>query len=234
MKRQHDTAREGRIEAHRLDGFIDAVFAFAVSVLAIAGAEVPHSLHDLMVALSRIPAFACSFATLMLFWHRHVQWRDRFRTHDTASIVLSLALVFFALIFVYPLDMLFSSMFNAIYAAFAHANLPEAPAITSVSQVKALYVCYGLAYACMAGCLACLYRHSIGRMQGGHAERIEAREVYYIQLGSMSVALISLAAALILPSGGAWSALPGCLYALLTAVYWITGRWSRQALARAA
>lgn len=123
MSGQHDTAREGRIEAHRLDGFIDAVFAFAVSVLAIAGAEIPHSLHDLMVALSRIPAFACSFATLMLFWHRHVQWRDRFRTHDAASIV---------------------------------------------------------------------------------------------------------------PSGGTWSVVPGCLYALLTAVYWITGSWSRRALARAA
>src|ERR1700761_4665026 len=95
---QHDAAHVGRVEAHRLDGFIDAAFAFAVSVLAIAGAETPHSLHDLLLDLDRIPGFACAFYTLMIFWHRHVRWRDRFRLHDGTSIALSLALVFFALI----------------------------------------------------------------------------------------------------------------------------------------
>src|SRR5215469_12467050 len=115
---QHDASHVGRVEAHRLDGFIDAAFAFAVSVLAIAGAEVPHSLHDLIMALDRIPAFACSFATLMIFWHRHVRWRDRFRLHDTTSMMLSLMLVFFALIFVYPLNMLFQAMFSSLYEAF--------------------------------------------------------------------------------------------------------------------
>jgi hypothetical protein len=46
MNERHDAGHVGRVEAHRLDGFIDAAFAFAVSVLAIAGAEAPHSLHD--------------------------------------------------------------------------------------------------------------------------------------------------------------------------------------------
>src|SRR5262245_58887300 len=58
--------RAGLIEAQRVDGFFDAAFAFVVSVLAIAGTEVPHDLHEMLLALDRIPAFACSFATLLI------------------------------------------------------------------------------------------------------------------------------------------------------------------------
>jgi len=234
MSEQHDAAQSGRVEAHRLDGFIDAAFAFAVSVLAIAGAEVPRNLHDLLLALDRIPAFACSFATLMIFWHRHVRWRDRFRLHDTASMMLSLMLVFFALIFVYPLNMLFQAMFGALYELFAHQELSGAPTISSVHDVKALYVCYGLAYACMAACLACLYRHSLRKAHMSHTARIEARKVFYTQAGSVCVALLSLFVALVIPETAAWTALPGCLYILLTPMYWIAARWAKRAEACAA
>lgn len=235
MSEEHDVSRAGRVEAHRLDGFIDAAFAFAVSVLAIAGAEAPHSLHDLLLDLDRIPGFACSFATLLIFWRRHVHWRDRFRLHDGVSMLLSLALVFFALIFVYPLNMLFQAFFGSLYALFAHQVLPNEPAISSMHELKALYICYGLAYACMVGCIALLYRHSLKHSHLLHAERIEARKVFYIQLGSIAVALCSLLAALpISETGGAWASLPGYIYGLLGVVYWWAGRWSRKALAQTA
>jgi uncharacterized membrane protein len=235
MSEQHDASRAGRVEAHRMDGFIDAAFAFAVSVLAIAGAEVPHSLHDLLLDLDRIPGFACSFVTLLMFWHRHVRWRDRFRLHDGISTVLSLALVFFALIFVYPLNMLFQAFFSSLYASFAHQALPNEPAIGSMHELKALYICYGLAYACMVGCIALLYRHSVRHSHLSHAEQIEARRILYIQLGSIAVALCSLLAALPMSeTAGAWASLPGYMYGLLGVVYWRAGRWSKQALMQAA
>lgn len=231
MSEQHDAAQSGRVEVHRLDGFIDAAFAFAASVLAIAGAEVPHNLQDLLSALDRIPAFACSFATLMIFWHRHVRWRDHFRLHDTTSLMLSLMLVFFALIFVYPLNMLFQAMFAALYAAFAHQELSGSLTINSVHDVKALYLCYGTAYACMAGCLAGLYRHSLRKAHMSPVERIDGRENFYTQLGSICVALLSLAVTLVIPETAAWTALPGCLYILLTPIYWTAGRWASKAKA---
>jgi uncharacterized membrane protein len=234
MSDSQDAAHVGRVEAHRLDGFIDAAFAFAVSVLAIAGAEAPHSLHDLLLDLDRIPGFACSFATLLIFWHRHVRWRDRFRLHDGISIALSLMLVFFALIFVYPLNMLFQALFSSLYALYAHTSLPNEPMIGSVRELKALYICYGSAYACMAGCLALLYGHSLRRSSLAYVERINARETYYSLLGSIAVALLSLIAAFLIPDTGESSWLPGTLYTLLALVYWITGYWSRKTLAQAA
>jgi hypothetical protein len=203
MSEQHDAAHTGRVEAHRLDGFIDA-------------------------------AFACSFATLMIFWHRHVRWRDRFRLHDSVSMLLSLMLVFFALIFVYPLNMLFQAMFSALYEAFAHRALSGAPTLSSMHDLKALYLCYGMAYACMAGCLVCLYAHSLRRAHLSHVERIDAQEVSYTQSGSVCVAALSLLAALSIPEATSRSAVPGLVYAWLTPVYWMAGKWARQKKVRTA
>jgi uncharacterized membrane protein len=235
MSEQDESARVGHVEAHRLDGFIDAAFAFAVSVMAIAGADVPHSLHDLMLALNRIPGFACSFATLMMFWHRHVRWRDRFRLHDGTTIRLSLMLVFFALIFVYPLDMVFQALFGSLHDAFTHTNLPNEPEIGSVHELKALFICYALAYACMAGSLAALYRHSLRHSPSIPVrQRIEAQEAYFIQCGSVAVATLSLLVTLVLPNSdsGFWNSMPGMVFVLLTLVYSLAGRWSRRALAQ--
>jgi uncharacterized membrane protein len=237
MSEHTEAARVGHVEAHRLDGFIDAAFAFAVSVMVIAGTEVPHSVSDLLLALDRIPGFACSFATLMIFWHRHVRWRDRFRLHDAATIRLSLMLVFFALIFVYPLDFLFQAMFSSLYEGYAHTALSNEPVIASVHELKALFICYAVAYGCMAGCLALLYRHSLRQSPVLTAtQRIEARETYYVQCGSIAVAALSLLVALLIPNNPnpLLNSLPGMIYALLTVVYSVAGRWSRRALAEVA
>ncbi|RUL74858.1 TMEM175 family protein [Dyella choica] len=234
MSEQHDAAQGGRVEVHRLDGFIDAAFAFAISVLAIAGAEVPHSLHDFALALYRIPAFACSFASLMVFWHQQVRWRDRFRLHDKTSMLLSLMLVFFALIFVYPLNLLFQGMFSALYALFAHQELPGAPSIDSLRDVKELYLCYALAYACMAGCIACLYHHSLRTVNMPHADRIDARKLFYMWAIAVCVASLSIVVTLVVPDTPWGASLPGFVYMLLTPLYWLLGRWAKQAKLRAA
>ena len=232
MDEQQRERRAGLIEAHRLDGFFDAAFAFAVSILAIAGTEVPHDLHEMLLALNRIPAFACSFATLLVFWYRHVRWRERCRVHDTTSVLISLTLVFFALIFVYPLNMVFSAMFNSIYIGFTGKLLPDSLVIEQAHDMSLLYLCYGTAYACMAGCLALLYRHSLRHMhEASREEVIEARESLYVQLGSIGVALLSVVVTLMTPDGGWWSAIPGLIYFLLTFVYSLAGRWSRRMLA---
>lgn len=60
---------------------------------------------------------------------------------------------------------------------------------------------------------------------------IEARESLYVQVGSMAVALLSVLVALVAPDGGWWTAIPGCIYFLLTFVYSLTGRWARRMLA---
>jgi uncharacterized membrane protein len=50
----------------RLETFTDAAFAFAVTLLAVSIDEIPNDYESLLLALKGTPAFAASFALLLL------------------------------------------------------------------------------------------------------------------------------------------------------------------------
>lgn len=56
------------MEMTRLETFADAAFAFAVTLLVVGGGDsVPANFDELLLAMNQIPAFAASFANIMLF-----------------------------------------------------------------------------------------------------------------------------------------------------------------------
>jgi uncharacterized membrane protein len=128
--------REG-IEAGRLDMFVDAAFAFALTLLVIGRDAVPTRVDELLHMLAGIPAFAASFAIVALFWHGHVRWRRHQLRADGRGLLLSLLLVFFVLIFVYPLHMMFAGMFNA----FGGGAMPGEFVVDDARKMRELFVC---------------------------------------------------------------------------------------------
>lgn len=209
-----DSRRE-RTENARLDNFVDGAFAFAVTLLVISGASLPKDIATLEHALRGIPAFAACFAQLAIFWHGHVRWRDSVHLTDRASLLLSLLLVFFALIFVFPLHLVYASFFSAI----THGWLSPDLAVSSVDlqALAALFACYGLSYACMAGTLALMFRHAARSGDLTRANAISVRVsvaswAYYAGVGLLS-ALIAVSA---FAAGTEWLiAIAGFSYALL-------------------
>src|SRR5258705_1407685 len=67
------------IEMTRLETFIDAAFAFAVTMLVIATGQVPDDIQALLIAFNNVPAFVASIAVLSIFWRGHWLWSRRFR-----------------------------------------------------------------------------------------------------------------------------------------------------------
>ena len=96
-------------EVTRLESFVDASFAFSLTLLVIFFNELPDTIAELRGAIRRIPTFAGCFALLMLFWAAHNRWSRRFGLEDARSTVLSLALVLTVMIYVYPLRMVTSA-----------------------------------------------------------------------------------------------------------------------------
>ena len=93
------------LEVTRLDTFVDAAFAFVLTLLVISFDDIPSDIPEMLAAAKRIPGFAASFAILMMFWLQHRQWSRRYGLENTGTILHSLTLIFVMLVYVYPLRM---------------------------------------------------------------------------------------------------------------------------------
>lgn len=139
----------------RLETFVDAAFAFALTMLVISVDSIPQSFEELSEALKGVPAFAASFAITVMFWHGHYRWSRRYGLEDGTSVALSLLLVFLVLVFLYPLRLMMSGALNAMSGGW----LPSELKITELAHVRTFFVLYGLAFALMSGVLLALNAH---------------------------------------------------------------------------
>lgn len=201
------------VETARLDAFVDASFAFAVTLLIIAGAEPLNDFSDLVRALGRIPAFAAGFALVVMFWLGHRSYGRIAPRRDTWSATLSLAIVFMVLIYVFPLRLLTEA--GAAY--FSGGRLPGGGLIDTLGQLRGVYTVYGVGFAFLSWLYFLLYGHALKRgVVAGLAEsdRDEAEESRAIWGLIAVTGMLSAAMAWVIPLAAApWA--PGFAYWLI-------------------
>lgn len=205
-------------ESHRrLDQFVDAAFAFAVTLLLITGSAPPDSLADLRAALPNIPASAAAFVLIVLFWSAHRAFGRLAPARDAISVVVSLAIVFTVLVYVYPLRFLMQSMFGWISGGW----LPGRDLIDGLGDLATLYQVYGLGFALLSGLYAILFARCMKIVATAEA-RLEAhawRDSWAI-CGASGV--LSAVLALLPLEWAPW--LPPMAYNLIPLAIWIRGR----------
>lgn len=111
--RRHPLARSGFIEYDRVIFFSDAVFAIAITLLAV-NLRVPDtgsvgSAHELSKAIPGIFAFAISFAVIAFFWIGHHAMFRYITAVDWPLIGLNLVLLGAVAFIPYPTDLLSAS-----------------------------------------------------------------------------------------------------------------------------
>ena len=136
----------------RLETFVDAAFAFAVTLLVISVDDVPANHAEFQAALKSVPVFFACFAQLVLFWIGHRRWSRCYGLDDMASLWLAMLLVAGVLVLVYPLRVIFSLGLGALTGG----RLPLAFDM-SPSEVAWAFVFYGLAFAYLSGIVLALY-----------------------------------------------------------------------------
>lgn len=184
----------------RLEGFSDAAFGFAVTLLVIS-MEVPTSFEDLMTCMSGLAAFAVCFGLLVHFWTKHYYFFRRYGLQDVTTIVLNSALLFVLLAYVYPLKFLFSVLAAQLLGAGSQAVQGAARAMTPV-QGRQLFTVYGMGFFAVYGLFAAMYGHAYRVRHALGLSRIEAFDTTAAivdNLGVGSVGLISVALARFLP-----------------------------------
>jgi Endosomal/lysosomal potassium channel TMEM175 len=134
------------MEMTRLETFIDAAFAFAITMLVIATGQVPDNIGTLLAAFKNVPAFLASIAVLARFWRGHWLWSRRYGLEDVVSVVISWMMLVTILIFVYPLKMLFGAMF---YYLSGH-RVGQLIQGDTEGQARALFAVYAIGTAAIS------------------------------------------------------------------------------------
>lgn len=135
-------------DVSRVEGFSDAVFAFAVTLLVVS-LEVPSTFDELLETMRGFFAFAVCFALLLLVWYEHYKFFRRYGLRDSLAVHLNAVLLFLVLFYVYPLKFLFTLLTDQL--------LGFGNEVIEPSQVPLLMVIYGAGFVAVQSVFVLFY-----------------------------------------------------------------------------
>ncbi|WGM30371.1 TMEM175 family protein [Brevundimonas sp. NIBR11] len=215
--------------ARRLDAFVDAAFAFAITLLVAGGGDPPTTLVEMRTMFLSAPSYLASFALIVMFW---LSYRDLGRLwphRDGFSTALSLGVVFVVLLYVFPLRLMMASALHAM----SGGALPGGDLIETTDDLRFLYVAYGGGCLTLSMLFAGLYRHHLKQGEASPTQAVSARiwiqNWIILSLASLASILIALTA----PEGIAdWGG--GLVYMSVPVMIGIASVLHARAMSRAA
>lgn len=184
----------GGKEISRLEGFTDAVFAFAVTLLVVS-LEVPKSYAELMRTMQGFVAFAICFTLLFAIWYQQYVFFRRYGLEDLFVIWMNGILIFVVLFYIYPLKFLFTIMVDQILKRPVEEITPP--------QLSRLLLIFSSGYVAVFLIFALLFGHVYRKrreLELDAIERFDTRESIWSAALQIAVGVASLAIAGLAPA----------------------------------
>lgn len=201
------------LEMTRIEVFVDAAFAFAVTMLVISFDAIPTSYDEVVLAIKNIPAFIIAVIQLVWIWHTHNKWSRRFGLDTSYTVVLSTALLIVVLIYIYPMRIMAGGMFSW----FTGGYLPSNFNIQSLHDLRGMFVFLGIGFIALCSVFVAMYRYAASMAHElclGARELHETKTLKIMWTGAASIGLLSVMLALLLP--GEFVPFTGFAYALMS------------------
>jgi len=189
-------------EITRLEGFTDAVFAFAVTLLVVS-LEVPRTFEELLMAMKGFFAFAICLAILTQVWYFHYKFSRRYGLQTVYTIVLNAALIFVVLFYVYPLKFLFTLAVGGLSGGRTMPAEQLTQMVRSTHQLSQLWLIYSAGVIAVYGLFALLYHYAYRKrsaLELNEYEALSTRNAIIHFAGLAGVGVAVAIAALVLPS----------------------------------
>lgn len=187
------------LEMTRLEVFIDAAFAFAVTMLVISFDNIPRSYDEVILAIKSIPAFIVAVVQLVWIWHAHNMWSRRFGLDTGYTVVISTALLIVVLIYIYPMRIMAGGMFAWLTSDYLPSNF--APIL--LNELRDMFVFLGLGFIALCLVFVQMYRYAarlkVELLLNRH-EYFESQTLAIMWVGAACIGLISVILATALPS----------------------------------
>lgn len=165
MTRQHHLPmRDGDFrvrgkEISRIEGLSDAVFGFAITLLAIS-LEVPKTSHEVLDALRGVGSFAITFFMLFNIWRMQFTYFRRYGIEDTKLVALTAALLFLVLVFMYPLKFIMHTLVDGMIAKRVFHEPFHRADVFPPSDIGPLFTAFGFGFAAVFLVFSAMYRHA--------------------------------------------------------------------------
>ena len=186
-------------EVLRIEGFADAVFGFAVTLLVVS-LEVPNTFDELLATMRGFFAFAISFVLFYLVWYDHYKFFRRYGLNDNFTMHLSTLLLFVVLFYIYPLKFLFTALMDQLLGFSTQVGSSSGNVIETIEpeQWPLLMVIFGAGFVVVQLVFALLYWRAYA-LRGmlnlnGYEASITRQEIQgYLILAGIGLASIAIA-----------------------------------------
>jgi uncharacterized membrane protein len=167
----------------RIEGLSDAVFGFAITLVAIS-LEVPRTAAELLHNAAGLVPFLASFLVLFFVWRAQFEFFRRYGLEDEATIWLTGMLLVFVLSLIYPLKFLLNVFADAVVAG----DVPKDR--LRLEQLPGVLALYAVGLTGIAVAFALLYRHAYRLRDGLGLSELETFETSAAQRRWVRVTLI--------------------------------------------
>jgi uncharacterized membrane protein len=196
----------------RLEGFSDAVFGFALTLLVVS-LQTPGTTAELRDLLAGVVPFAVTFAMVVWIWYEHNVFFRRYGMQDPWTVFLNSVLLFVVLFYVYPLKFLSAALLGRLFI-----ESDTLPRLAGNDGWLVMFM-YSTGVLLIFGTFVLLHRHAWRRRASldlDEGELLTLRFSTRAHVLSMSVAVASLAMLFILPNQSMWA---GIIYSVMGPIH---------------
>ena len=201
-------------EVTRIEGFSDAVFGFALTLLVVQ-LEVPRTSEAFVELVRGSVPFAVTFAMVCYIWWEHNQFFRRYGLQDAWTAFLNSVLLFVVLFYVYPLKFLATALLSP---------LAGGAGMTGAWDTRFVMLTYSTGVALIFGTFVLLYLHAWSRRRAldlDPSDLITLRFKGRAHMISTALGLTSIAIASVIDER--LMAIPGVLYGLMGPLHGFNG-----------
>lgn len=195
-------------DVSRLEGFSDAVFGFALTLLVVS-LETPRDMAELRNLAGSFLPFALTFAMVSWIWYQHNLFFRRYGLQDPWTVFLNCVLLFVVLFYVFPLKYLTLALVGPL--TMSRETLPR----LSELQGPMVMTLYSTGVLVIFSVFVLLHRHAWRRRHELELTPLEEVVLLFSKRAHMlsaSLAVISLLLVWLMPRQTAYA---GLVYALM-------------------
>jgi uncharacterized membrane protein len=187
----------GGRDVSRIEGFSDAVFGFALTLLVVS-LDVPENYAGLQDILKGFPAFAVTFTVICWVWYEHYLLFRRYDLQDGLTIFLNAVLLFLVVFYAFPMKFMFTRLITGSLLGLG----PGIDAGLSPAEARQLMIVYSGGFAAVFATFMLLHWNALRQRTALGLDAVavfDARASVRRHGISVAIGTLSVVFALLLP-----------------------------------